>query len=584
MKENNNNLSNLGETRNILNLREICKEFIEKNNYANALPIAKKLVIIGGQIEDRSTQAICQYQLGYYEDAIKTYSEIINIDDKNFHAWANLGILFNKIGMYDKALTCLDNATKLDFEPGSQEALELLISLALVLANNERYEESLALSDHIIKVKPDLEDIWLFRGLTLNDLGYHEQALHSIEQTLLIKPNHVEALLNKGSILLELQLYEEALLFLNKSIELDNSNYLAWLERGFLFFDLEFYSEALFSYDKSIESGNKSYTVLVNRALSLLAMKNWESAIKAFGEVFEEMYPYENFVEQITNKIVFHLLDNLDCESEWQEPVKNLFKIYDEYSISYQLDKALISSISSLLTLTFSIEKVRGWKNVWQDCMDNKPEFQTTLRLLDTAIFYRETKGSPIIYLWLSEDEENLFKSFLGVEASPAPLNESELIFDAGLIASSGYKLFGRGVVCFFGEKPEYSPREENMPDKILAMVDDYDPDREYIVVPSNHRSGMLIEFDQIGIKSLYSLSEKEYQQELEKVLESLVKQGLNKNLVNNLRKETLEFRGKNLRSKKYPPEILSIFQNLSQEVVLENLEVLVNFLNNNCR
>jgi tetratricopeptide (TPR) repeat protein len=582
MNDNDIKLFNIDEAKNILSLREICDEFIEKTDYVNALSIAKKLVVIGGQIEDWNTQAICQYQLGYYEHAMKTYTEIINIDDQNIYAWVNLGRLLNKIGMYDKALTCLDYATKLDLEPGSQEALELLISLAFVLANNGRYEESLVLSDHIIKVKPDLEDIWLFRGLTLNDLGYHEQALHSIEQTLLIKPNHVEALLNKGSILLELKLYEEALPFLNKSIELDNSNYLAWLERGFLFFDLEFYSEALFSYDKSIESGNKSYSVLVNRALSLLAMKNWKSAIEAFEVVFDEMSSVENFVEQITNKIVFHLLENLNCESEWQQPVQSLFKTYDKYSISHQLDKALIDSISFLLPLTFNIEKLRDWKKVWQDCVEARPEFETSLCLLDTAVNYRETKGSPLIYLELSKKDKNLFESLLGVEQSPNPLDESKLILDAGFIALNGYRFLGRGVVVFFGEQPKYLIREENMPCELLALVDDYTPEREFIIMPSNHKSASLIEFEEIGIGASVPLTDEEYRQELEKHLEQLVQQGLNRDVVSSLRQIVLTHRNKNLKLNSYPPEILSFFQNLLEENISGNWEPLINLLNRN--
>lgn len=582
MNDNNNNFANIGEAKDILSLRKICDEFIEKNDYVNALSIAERLVINRGQIEDWTTQAICQSLLEYHEDAIETYIKIINIDDKNSQAWVNLGVLFNTIGMYDKALTCLDRATELKIEPGSQEALEVLINLAIVLANLGRYEESLVILDRIILVHPGLADIWLVRGSALGDLGHYEQALHSFEQTLLIEPNHVEALINKGSILSELKLYEEALPCLNKSIELDNSNYEAWLERGFLFVNLEFYSEALFSYNKSIERGNTSYLVLVNRALTLLAMKNWEDAIKAFESVFEGISSVNKFDEQINKKLIFYLLDNFDCQSQWQQPVQNLFKIYDKYSICHQLDKALKDSISSLLSFNFTIKKVRDWKKVWQDCIEDRPEFQTSLRLLDTAVNYRETKGSPLIYLGLSKEEENLFKSFLGVEASPNPLNESKLILDAGLIALAGYKYLGRGFVYFFGEKPEYLPREENMPDEILALVDDYDPEQEFIVVPSNHGSAMLLEFDEIGIEVSRSSSEKEYKQELEKVLESLVQQGLNKSLVNNLRKVALEFRGVGLRSKSYPPEILSIFQDLSQEAILGNPESLVNFLNSN--
>lgn len=73
MNNNNNNFANIGEDKDILSLKKSCDEFIEKNDYVNALSIAERLVMNRGQIEDWTTQAICQSLLEYHEDAIETY-------------------------------------------------------------------------------------------------------------------------------------------------------------------------------------------------------------------------------------------------------------------------------------------------------------------------------------------------------------------------------------------------------------------------------------------------------------------------------------------------------------------------------
>jgi hypothetical protein len=235
-----------------------------------------------------------------------------------------------------------------------------------------------------------------------------------------------------------------------------------------------------------------------------------------------------------------------------------------------------------LLPLTFNIEKVRDWKKVWQDCVEDRPEFQTSFCLLDTAVNYRETKGSPLIYLGLSKKDKNLFESLLGVEQSPNPLDESKLILEASFIALNGYRFLGRGVVVFFGEKPKYLIREENMPCELLALVEDYTPELEFIIMPSNHKSASLIEFEEIRIGASVLLTDEEYRQELEKHLEQLVQQGLNRNVVSSLRQIVLTHRNKDLKLNSYPPEILSFFQNLLEENISGNWEPLINLLNRN--
>lgn len=602
--------SNSNELKNISSMIESYDKFVKKNDYINALLIAKELVIIRGQIEDWMAQAKFESLLGYFRDAIKSYSQIVHIDDKNSVAWTKLGGLLSIIAMYDEALSCLKRALVL--APGS---LEVHINIATVLTNIGKHTESLEIIDRIIQIKPALAIAWLNRGLVLNNLGRYDEALFSYEQVLLIEPTHEKALLNKGLVLsslkrskealtsynLALELnssnslgwlgrglalkntsnYQEALLSFNKSIEHDDSNSDAWLARGVLLCELEYYYEALTSFDKSIKIGTQSYYVLIYRAVALLALRNWEDGGRALNLALENLSSVDEFDQQITVKIVCNLFYSLNAQSEWRYPIQTLINIYDKHSISCQLNNGLTTSISKLVSSIFSVEKVKDWRDIWQEITINRPEFQTSLSLLNTAVNYRNTKGSPLIYFGLSKEEVNLFKSLLGVEKSPNPLNESRLLFNAGLIALSGYKFLGRGFVCFFGEKPKYLPRKENIPDELLILIDDYLPDQEFIVIPPNHESTILLEFDEIGIKVPPPLSENEYKQEIEKQINLLVQLGLNRDKVNELRRIALAFRDVSLKLKSYPLEISSIFQDLFEELVSGNIESLVNFLDN---
>jgi tetratricopeptide (TPR) repeat protein len=527
--------SNSNELKNISSMIESYDKFVKKNDYINALLIAKELVIIRGQIEDWMAQAKCESLLGYFRDAIKSYSQIVHIDDKNSVAWTKLGGLLSIIAMYDEALNCLGRALIL-----VPDSLEVHINIATVLTNIGRHEESLEILDRIIQTKPVFAIVWLNRGLVLKNLGRYDEALLSYEQVLLIEPNHEKALLNKGLVLsslkrskealtsynLALELnssnslswlgrglaltstcnYQEALSSFNKSIEHDDSNSDAWLARGVTLCKLEYYSEALTSFDKSIKIGNKSCDVLIYRAVALLALRNFKDGSRALNLALESLSSVDKFDRQITVKIICNLFYSLNDKSEWRYPIQTLINIYDKHSISYQLNYGLTASISKLVSSVFSVAKVKDWRDIWLEIVINHPELQIPLNMLNTAVDYRETKGSPLIYLGLSKKEVNLFKSLLGVEKSPNPLNESKLLFNAGLIALSGYKFLGRGFVCFFGEKSKYFPRKENMPDELLVFIDEYLPDQEFIVIPPNHESTILLEFDEIGIRHLQQL------------------------------------------------------------------------------
>lgn len=609
-------LSSTSEHDRILNLLKAYDNYIGKNNYINALFIANKLVEIRGHVEDWIAQALCQTSLGNFSEAVKSYFKLIDIDDSNLYAWANLGCVFNIIGMYNDALICLEHVIELGLEPGSHQAKEVLVNLATVLGNLGRPEESLVIFDRIVQVQPVLAITWLNRGLTLHQLGRYEEALCSFDCALFIEPKYEQALQYKGITLTNLSLHEkalalfdkalkinpynskswsergmalantfdysEALLSFDRSIELDERNLKAWLGKGIVLNRLDLYAEALTAFDKLAKEEEQVYSLLINRSIALLALKNWYEGYKFLKLALEKLSFINEYHEQATVQIVCNLFYNSTEQSEWQLLIKLLVKVYSKYSSLVTLAQGVTTSISILFSLVYSQEKIIAWRDTWQDITSNITEFEVLLRLLNVAVDYRETKGNPLIYFHLSKEEEDLFKSLLGVEKSPEPLDETQLIFDAGFVALSGYKFLGRGVVCFFGQKPQYLTRKENMPNEILALVDEYSPNQEFIVIPSNHVSAMLVQFDEIGIEFANSLSEEDYKQEVKKVLELLVQKGLNENLVKNIQQAVLCFRGVDVKSANHPPGILAFCQNVSQESLSGDMESLVNFLNTN--
>jgi tetratricopeptide (TPR) repeat protein len=593
----------------ILALENAYKKFALENDFQNALSVAEELIEIRGQAQDWLNQGFCQITLGLFEEAFKSYTRTLDIDSDNYVAWTNIGALFNSVRKYDTALECLYIAIQLQ-----PEDLDILTNIGISLNNSGRNERALEVLDRLIKLDPNIIEAWSNRGSALYHLERYEEALFSYEKALQLEPSNEETLINRsfllsslqrhdealasydlalkyhsnsseswlgrGTVLINIFRFDEALQSIDKSIEINKYNSKAWFAKGFVLNELECYEKALDSLDSSIELGNQNFSVFINRAKALLALNNWDEGCKALDVALKCFSNAEEFDLRITNQIVINLLHRTEDLNLWQSRIKKLLEICDKHSISYVLAEGLIESISRLVSLVYQEQKVKIWRDIWQFLTNNRPEFQTALRLLDTAVKYRETKGNPIIYLGLSREEESIFKSLLGVEDITDRLRESELIFDASYVAQSGYKFLGRGVVCFFGEKPEYIAWNKNMPDTLLALVEDYSPTEEFLVITSNHINVMLIEFADLR-HSEKSITEEEYEKELEKLLAQLNQQGIDTKTIDEIRQMILANRreGTEIDLSNYPPEILTIAQSLSAEILRGNLQ-LIDFYN----
>jgi hypothetical protein len=120
------------------------------------------------------------------------------------------------------------------------------------------------------------------------------------------------------------------------------------------------------------------------------------------------------------------------------------------------------------------------------------------------------------------------------------------------------------------------------MPDELLALVDEYLPHQQFLVIPSNHQSVMLISFAEIGMDVAKPISDEEYRQELEQVLLQLGKEGLDMEKINSLRQLILASRNGNIDTNLvgYPPQMLIIVQKFLEEALAGSFKSLVDFYN----
>ena len=149
------------------------------------------------------------YNLGDYMEAIKYYEELLDImvDYETFNlnfsgypfdevnkstVWNNLGMAYAKLGNFNKALECFENA---------------------------------------ISLNPNFHKVWYNKGLVLAILDRYKEAIKCYDKALEINPNYVSAWVNKGNALVELCKYEEAVECYDKALEIDPNNELAKINK-----------------------------------------------------------------------------------------------------------------------------------------------------------------------------------------------------------------------------------------------------------------------------------------------------------------------------------------------------------------
>jgi tetratricopeptide (TPR) repeat protein len=380
-----------------------------------------------------------------YEEALASFDKAIELDPNYAWAWVNRGDVLDKLERYQEALASYDKAIELD--PNYAWAWS---KRGDVLDKLERYEEALVSYNKVIELDPNYDWAWANRGWSLNQLERYEEALASYDKAIELDPNYDWAWGQRGDVLDKLERYEEALASYDKAIELNPNYAWAWANRGWSLNRLRHYEEALASYDKAIEIDSNDPLAWGNRALVLENQGRYEEALGDCGKAIElgeeEPYVFFNCVKYFlalnqwdkgiaaldnalnrfahadepntgdTVTVIRNLFNSTNDAAIWRSRITTLITLYDKHQVISALGQGLVRSIPALMSEMVSDKAARTWLEVWRELVSDRPEFQIPLRLLNTAVRYRQTKGDKRVLLELPIEERKLLKPLLGIE------------------------------------------------------------------------------------------------------------------------------------------------------------------------
>ena len=149
------------------------------------------------------------------------------------------------------------------------------------------YEKALSSFDQAIKFKPDDHQAWLMRGNALDNLGEYEQAISSYDQALKIKPDKHEAWNNRGNALSDLGEYQQAISSYDQALKIKPDYPYAWNSRGIALGDLGEYEKAISSFDQALKIKPDDPDAWFNRGNALLYLGEYEKALSSYDQAIK---------------------------------------------------------------------------------------------------------------------------------------------------------------------------------------------------------------------------------------------------------------------------------------------------------
>ena len=204
-------------------------------------------------------------QLGELEKALTCYDQAIKLNPTNADCYANKGGVLNELNQYENASSICQQALSLN-----RQHVNALVNYGVVLSNLEQEAEALKIYDQALALDSTHLNALVNRGSLLNDLGRLDEALESCDRALELEPNHINAFVTRASVLKSLERYEEALESYNQVLAINPQNVKAHLNKGSVLNDFGHFEEAYASFNQVLAIDKTHVNARLNRSFLLL--------------------------------------------------------------------------------------------------------------------------------------------------------------------------------------------------------------------------------------------------------------------------------------------------------------------------
>ena len=245
------------DTNNLNAKLALAKSLIQINEFKDAEDILKSVInIYPNNFEIYYNLGICYYNSGFYNEAIKKFSQAILLNTSQANIYYFLGLTYNKTNSYKQALESFLKCVKLNpynglayFEIGN--IYQLIFKKDLAITYYKKAKKTI-----------DSADLNLKLGLIYYENNEFQNAIGPLKEYILQNFYDWDVLYTYGKALLHTNRYPEAIdVYLRLIDEFpDNENYYFDLAESY--YQLNDFNNALINYKKVLSFNEENYTVL----------------------------------------------------------------------------------------------------------------------------------------------------------------------------------------------------------------------------------------------------------------------------------------------------------------------------------
>jgi tetratricopeptide (TPR) repeat protein len=394
-------------------IAECCRDYAEaagKGDYERALEATEELVAIRGLKQDMVAQASCLVRLGRLERAGAVCDQLVGSNPEDASLWRLRASILNGLGRYEEALSSCQESLELD--PVSGETWNFEASILLHLG---RSEEALHCSEAALKLNENDAVALITAGTALADLNLFDLSSKAFLLAVELQPQNTTARLHLCAALIELNRWDEALEQAQHALEMTPNEPEPWVLQGSVLAGMGRKMEALAAFSKAVSNGADSAFVRFKIVELLLSQNRWREAAAQLDRALEKFAQSEDPNAVDTKAMVRSLLPSLSEPRILKLLIQVLLLVYRKHRMIGALAQGLIVCIPDVIS-SESISDAGSslWSESWDLMASDLPEFQLPLRLLDSAVRYRNSRDMSVL-MKLSQEERTLLEALLGV-------------------------------------------------------------------------------------------------------------------------------------------------------------------------
>lgn len=310
---------------------------------------------------------------------------------------------------YEEALKLCDDAIK-----SNSGDSQIYIYRGLTKNNLEKYEEAIADYETSIKLNPNNPISYYFIGLTKDNLGLYEEAINNYDKAIELNPAHIDAYIRKIDVLEKLN-SEEIFDFIKICLYINSEQLRSRI--------LKFNLSKIEKYDKDIDK--------VNNCFEQTDYKELKNKLDNINAIYDNIKLQEEKINSIHNDIITKntAIINNELAAYFNQKVNNLEKNLNKFSKTFILMVIIdIIAIIGLFCLNMSLTQLKN-DNIFFDIRISILSIGIIgLLLWITKYFNRRTHET----VQLKEDYEHkslVLSSFLSYSKELEKLSETDKQF-----------------------------------------------------------------------------------------------------------------------------------------------------------